>query len=67
MPDLCRLNLDPGVLQMKEKPSQMSYDWSKFKGSSEEPSEERSEKHDKVHKLLATLMHAVWHHADCTT
>ena len=59
MPDLCRLNLDPGVLQMKEKPSQMSYDWSKFKGSSEEPSEERSEKHDKVHKLPATL------HARC--
>jgi hypothetical protein len=38
------------VLQMKEKPSQMSYDWSKFKGSSEEPSKERSEKHDKVRR-----------------
>jgi hypothetical protein len=34
--------------QMKEKPSQKGYDWSKFKGSSEEPSEERSKKHDKV-------------------
>jgi hypothetical protein len=50
-----KLNLDSGVLQMKEKPSQMSYDWSKFKGSSEEPSEERSKKHDKVRRLSATL------------
>ena len=36
-------------MQMKEKPSQKGYDWSKFKGSSEEPSEERSQQHDKVH------------------
>ena len=45
------------MLQMKEKPSQMSYDWSKFKGSSEEPSEERSEKHDKVHRCQPLCVH----------
>ena len=43
----------------------MSYDWSKFKGSSEEPSEERSEKHDKV--CTCWQLCFVQHYADCMT
>lgn len=35
-------------MQMKNPPSQQGYDWSQFKGSSEEPSEERAKQHNKA-------------------
>lgn len=57
---LRQLSHDELESKMKEKPSQMSYDWSKFKGSSEQPSEERAKKHDKA----ANTFNDIWRTGD---
>lgn len=57
---LRQLSHDELETKMMKKPSQKGYDWSKFQGSSEEPSEERSEKHDKA----ANLFNDIWRTGD---
>jgi ketosteroid isomerase-like protein len=57
---LRQLSHDELESKMKEKPSQKSYDWSKFKGSSEDPSEERSKQHDKA----ANAFNDIWRTGD---
>lgn len=57
---LRQLSHDELETKMKNPPSQKSFDWSQFKGSSEQPSEERAKQHDKA----ARTFNEIWRTGD---